>query len=107
MLSYVAEDACMNSNREACRLVLRHLAVMYKCMYLMIGKGQIAQKWPYWGENRLKSKIWDKYKHLVDFWKLVDPVPMLLQVVNDSSNLQLCMQSCSFFYGFSQFAEEV
>ncbi len=27
------------------------------CMYLMIGKGQIAQKRPYWGENRLKSKI--------------------------------------------------
>ncbi len=31
---------------------------MYVCMYLMIGKGQIAQKRPYWGENRLKSKIY-------------------------------------------------
>ncbi len=30
----------------------------YVCMYLMIGKGQIAQKRPYWGENRLKSKIY-------------------------------------------------
>ncbi len=31
---------------------------LYVCMYLMIGKGQIAQKRPYWGENRLKSKIY-------------------------------------------------
>ncbi len=26
-----------------------------------------------------------KYKYLVVFWKLADPVPMLLQVVNGSS----------------------
>ncbi len=37
----------------------------YVCMYLMIGKGQNAQKRPYWGENRLKSKIKGKYKYLV------------------------------------------
>ncbi len=54
-------------------------------MYLMIAKGQIAQNRPYWGENRLKSKIMGKYKYLVVFWKLADPVPMLLQVVNGSS----------------------
>ncbi len=36
-------------------------------MYLMIGKGQIAQKRPYWGESRLKSKIKGKYKYLVAF----------------------------------------
>ncbi len=34
-------------------------------MYLMIGKGQIAQKGPYWGENRLKNTIKGKYKYLV------------------------------------------
>ncbi len=27
------------------------------CMYLLIGKGQSAQKRPYWGENRIKRKI--------------------------------------------------
>ncbi len=32
------------------------IAHMYVCMYLLIGKGQIAQKRPYWGENRLKGK---------------------------------------------------
>ncbi len=37
------------------------------CMYFMIGKGQIAQKRPYWGENRLKSTIKGKYKYLVVF----------------------------------------
>ncbi len=57
----------------------------YVCVYLMIGEGQIAQKRPYWGENRLKSKIKSKYKYLVVFWMLADPVPMLLQVVNGSS----------------------
>ncbi len=36
----------------------------------MIGKGQIAQKRPYWGENKLKSKINGKYKYLVVFCKL-------------------------------------
>ncbi len=32
--------------------------VFYMCvwMYLMIWKGQIAQKIPFWGENRLKSE---------------------------------------------------
>ncbi len=30
----------------------------YVCMCLMIGKAQIAQKRPYWGENRLKIKIY-------------------------------------------------
>ncbi len=38
---------------------------------------------------------------------LGDPVPMLLEVVNGSSTKQLCMQSCSFFYGFFRFVEEV
>ncbi len=57
---------------------------MYVCMYLMIGKGQTVKK-PYWGENRLKSKIKVEYKYLVVFWKVADPVPMLLQVANGSS----------------------
>ncbi len=34
-------------------------------MYLMIRKGKIAQKRPYWGGNRLKSKIKDKYEYPV------------------------------------------
>ncbi len=54
-------------------------------MYLMIGKGQIAQKRPYWGEIDLRAKFMGKFKYLVGFWKLGDPVPMLLQVVNGSS----------------------
>ncbi len=54
-------------------------------MYLMIGKGQITPKRRYWGENKLMGKIMGKYKYLVVFWKLADPVPMLLQVVNGSS----------------------
>ncbi len=54
-------------------------------MYLMIGKGRVAQKFHIWGENRLKSKTMGKYKYLIVFWKLADPVPMLLQVVNGSS----------------------
>ncbi len=54
-------------------------------MYLMIGKGQIAQRRQHWGENRLKSKNKGKYKYQVVFWKLTDPVPMTLQVVNGSS----------------------
>ncbi len=58
---------------------------MYVYMYLTIGKGQIVQKRPYWGANRLKSKIKGKYEYLVVFWKLADLVPMLLQVVNGSS----------------------
>ncbi len=36
----------------------------------MIGKGQIAQKRPYWGENKLKSKIKGKYKYPAVFWRL-------------------------------------
>ncbi len=36
-------------------------------MYFMIGNGQIAQKRPYWGENRRKGKIKGKYKYLVVF----------------------------------------
>ncbi len=54
-------------------------------IYLMIVKGQIAQKRPYWGEYRLKSQIKGKYKYLVVFWKLAAPVPMLLQVVSGYS----------------------
>ncbi len=48
-------------------LAFNGAVVMYVCMYLMIGKGQIAQKRPYWGENRLKSTIKRKYKYLVVF----------------------------------------
>ncbi len=29
------------------------------CMYLLIGKGQSAQKRPYWGENRIKRNIYE------------------------------------------------
>ncbi len=32
---------------------------MYVCMYLLIGKGQSAQKRPYWGEDRIKRKIYE------------------------------------------------
>ncbi len=46
----------------------------------MIGKGQIAQK------DNIGAKIMGKCKYLVVFWKLADPVPMLLQVVNGSSS---------------------
>ncbi len=55
------------------------------CMYLMIGRGQIALQRPYWGESRLKSNIFGKYNCLVVFWKQGAPVPMLLQMVNGSS----------------------
>ncbi len=44
-------------NGEKC-IDRKFYVCMYVCMYLMIGKGQIAQKRPYWGENRLKSKIY-------------------------------------------------
>ncbi len=30
-----------------------------KCMYLLFGKGQSAQKRPYWGEDRIKRKIYE------------------------------------------------
>ncbi len=76
-------------------------------MYLMIGKGYIARNRPYWGENKPKSKIRGKYMYLVVFWTLADPALMLLKVVNGSSSKQICMHSCSFFYGFSRFVEEV
>ncbi len=29
------------------------------CMYLLIGKGQSAQKGPYWGEDRIKRKNYE------------------------------------------------
>ncbi len=32
---------------------------LYVCMYLLIGKGQSAQKRPYWGEDRIKRKIYE------------------------------------------------
>ncbi len=53
-------------------------------MYLMIGKGQIAQKDHIGAKIDLRAKMMGKYKYLV-FWKLADPVPMPLQVVNGSS----------------------
>ncbi len=31
---------------------------MYVCKHLLIGKGQSAQKKPYWGEDRIKRKIY-------------------------------------------------
>ncbi len=33
------------------------LITMYVCMYLLIAKGQSAQKRLYWGEDRIKRKI--------------------------------------------------
>ncbi len=54
-------------------------------MYLMIGKGQIAQTDYIGAKMDLRAKIMGKYKYLVVFWKLADPAPMLLQVVNGSS----------------------
>ncbi len=41
----------------------RHVQVY---IYLMKGKGQIAQKGSYWGENRLRGKNKRKYKYLGD-----------------------------------------
>ncbi len=32
---------------------------MYLCMYLLIRKVQSAQKRPYWGEDRIKRKIYE------------------------------------------------
>ncbi len=32
---------------------------LYVCMYLLIGKGQSAQKRPYWGEDRIKRKNYE------------------------------------------------
>ncbi len=37
------------------------------CMYLMIVKGQIVQKRPYWGENRPRNKIRSKYQYKIVF----------------------------------------
>ncbi len=38
---------------------LNPFVCMYVCMYLLIGKGQSAQKRPYWGEDRIKRKIYE------------------------------------------------
>ncbi len=51
-------------------------------MYLMIGKGQIAQKDHIGTKIDLRAKFMDKYNCLIVFWKLGDPVPMLLQEVS-------------------------
>ncbi len=32
---------------------------LYVCVYLLIGKGQSAQKRPYWGEDRIKRKNYE------------------------------------------------
>ncbi len=58
---------------------------MYECMYLMIRKGQIAQKDHIGAEIGLRAKFMGKYNCLVVFWKQGDPVPMLLQEVSGSS----------------------
>ncbi len=63
-------------------------------MYLMIAKGQIAQKISFWFATRLKSKIKGIYKYLVVLGKLAAPEPMLLQVVNGSSILVLNNSAC-------------
>ncbi len=57
----------------------------YVCMYLMIGKGQVAQKDHIGAKIDLRAKFMGKYNCLVVFWKLGDPVPMLLQEVSGSS----------------------
>ncbi len=57
----------------------------YVCMYLMIGKGQIAQKDHIGAKIDLRAKFMGKYNCLVVFWKQGDPVPMLLQEVSGSS----------------------
>ncbi len=54
-------------------------------MYLMIRKGQIAQKDHIGATINLRAKLMGKYEYLVVFRKLVDPVPMLLQEVNGFS----------------------
>ncbi len=41
------------------RIYACEFVCMYVCMYLLIGKGQIAQKRPYWGEDRIKRKIYE------------------------------------------------
>ncbi len=50
---------------------IRHLDNLHVCMHLMIGKGKIAQKRPYWGEKKLRAKIKGKYKYLAS-WSCTD-----------------------------------
>ncbi len=38
---------------------------LHVCMYLLIEKGQSAQKRPYWGEDRIKRKIMSKHMSLI------------------------------------------
>ncbi len=55
------------------------------CMYLMIGKGQIAKKDHIGAKIDVRVKFMGKYNCPVVFWQLGDPVPMLLQEVSGSS----------------------
>ncbi len=57
----------------------------YVCMYLMIGKGQIAQKDHIGAKIDLRAKFMGKYNCLDVFWKLGDLVPMLMQEVSGYS----------------------
>ncbi len=56
---FAAKKIAIDLNRKVSGCTTRRRGKpLYVCMYLMIGKGQIAQKRPYWGENRPKSKIY-------------------------------------------------
>ncbi len=57
---------------------------MYVCIKWS-GKGRLPKKDHIGAKRDLRAKFMGKYKYLVVFWKLGDPVPMLLQVVNGSS----------------------
>ncbi len=56
------------------------------CLYVFYNeKGQFAKKDHVGAKIDLRAKYMAKYKYLGVFWKLYDPVPMLLQEVNSSS----------------------
>ncbi len=54
-------------------------------MNLLIGKGQSAQKRPYWGEDRIKKKIMSKRMSLIVGRIRAALLPMRLRMANGSS----------------------
>ncbi len=66
------------------------------CLYSMTGNGRTAQK-DYIGAKIDFRAQFRVNMSLVAFWKLVAPLPMLVQNVNGSSYWQRCMPKCTFF----------
>ncbi len=62
-------------------------------MYLMIGKGHIAQRDNIWAKIDGRAKSMGKYTSQVVFWMHSAPVLMPLEVANGCSTYKLCMQS--------------